>query len=89
MTLRESNNTQKWTANIPRPALQIRSWDITEGVNTIGGKLVYWAALSIQGDIYAQVEADTLETAYLKLLNEVAPALTRGVTIARLVGGEL
>ena len=57
------------------------TWDIQAGTGVV--------TLYIQGCIYARGVGINKEAAYKDLLIKVAPALSRSVTIARLMGGEL
>ena len=60
---------------------KVTTWEIKEGEGVV--------TLYIQGCVYAKGAGIDMESAYKDLLMKVAPALSRSVTIARLMGGEL
>jgi len=72
------------TKRMTKPA--VGTWDISEKRDEVGRMVI---TLKIQGSIYAEGRALSRVDAYKELLNEVATPLSRSVTIARLMGGEL
>ncbi len=62
------------------------TWDISEQRDKAGWMVV---TLKIQGFIYEQGKDLSRVEAYKKLLEKVATPLSRSVTIARLMGGEV
>lgn len=72
--------------DMPQPEI-MTTWSVDERHSEPNG---YTVTLRIHGHIYKMAtDKESLTKAYRKLLEDICPALSRSVTIARLMGGEL
>jgi hypothetical protein len=84
MTERESQPTEAMSRGKLLNDHRLSTWELTLCLGEVNT-----AILKIQGCVYATGSGATSACAYRDLIEKIAPALSRSVTIARLMGGTL